>query len=118
MPSTCAAKQFLSQIVSGEYRSCTDLLKLAEAVVDAQMAKDRDASLKAWGDLMKALRGGREQERGWEQFRPPRLAAQAQAARSRSQTKSSPAGDVPAQSRDRAFAGRRRFNQAQREGQG
>lgn len=73
------AEEIYRQIVSGEYRSCTDLLRLAEAVIEAQVAKDRDKSLSAWNVLMQTLRSGRDQEKGWEQFdrlawqRKPRL---------------------------------------------
>lgn len=73
------AEEILRQVKSGEYRSCTDLLKLAEAVVAAQIAKDRGKSLEAWSQLMQALKAGKAQERGWDKFdqlawqRKPRL---------------------------------------------
>jgi hypothetical protein len=73
------AEGIYRQIVSGEYRSCTELLGLAEAIIEAEMAKDREKKIEGWKNLLSALRDGRAQEKGWEQFdrlawqRKPRL---------------------------------------------
>lgn len=62
------AEEIYRQIITGEYRSCTELLKLARAVVEAQLEKNRDKAIAAWDQLMTALRQGHEQERAWEKF--------------------------------------------------
>lgn len=62
------AEEILGQIMSGEYRSCTELLKMAEVVAAARASGDRDQEAAAWEELYGALKSGKAQERGWREF--------------------------------------------------